>query len=104
MYSFSEIVSPRAPTPVNCGRLGFTPVHHASHAHAPGFTHDTSPSRLGVARVAIRSELTRSAAVRPIIRTRHGLTRGTSDTTRPFLSFRCASLTPTFFEPVPAVN
>src|SRR5664279_5883380 len=104
MYSFSEAVSPRAPTPVNCGRLVFTPVHHGSHAQTPGFTHDTSPSRFEVARFAMRSEFTKSAAVRPIIKTRQGPTRGASDTTRPFLSFRGASLTPMLFEPVPVVN
>src|ERR1039457_1822066 len=104
MYSFSEAVSPRASSPVNCGRLVFTPVHHGSHAHIPGFTHDTSPRRFGVARVAMRSELTKSAAVRPIIKPRQGLTRGVSDTTRPFQLFREASLTPMRLEPVPVMN
>src|ERR1017187_6290629 len=104
MYSFSEAVSPRALRPVNCGRLVFTPVHHGSHAHTPGLTHGKFPRRFGVARFAMRSELTKSAAVRPIIKTRHGLTRGTSETTNPFLSFRGASLIPTRFEPVPVVN
>ena len=104
MYSFSEAVSPRASSPVNCGRLVFTPVHQGSHAHTPGLTHGKSPRRFGVARFAMRSELTKSAAVRPIIKTRHGLTRGTSDTKRPFQLFREASLTPTFSEPVPVVN
>src|ERR1039457_867699 len=102
MYSFSEAVSPRASSPVNCGRLVFTPVHHGSHAHTPGLTHDTSPRRFGVARFAMRSEFTKSAAVRPIIKTRHGLTRGASDTTRPFQLFREASLTPIRLQTVAA--
>src|ERR1022692_44797 len=104
MYSFSEVVSPRASSPVNCGRLVFTPVHQGSHAHTPGFTHDTSPRRFEVARFPMRSEFTKSAAVRPIIKIRQGLTRGASDTTRPFQLFREASLTPMLFEPVPVVN
>src|ERR1017187_2047644 len=104
MYSFSEAVSPRASSPVNCGRLVFTPVHQGSHAQTPGLTHGKSPRRFGVARFAMRSEFTKSAAVRPIIKTRHGLTRGASDTTRPFQLFREASLTPIRLEPVPVVN
>src|SRR5690349_4313308 len=67
------------------------PVHQASHAHAPAFIHEISLMRLGDARVAIKSEFARSAAVRPNIKTRHGLNRGTADTTKPFPSERRSS-------------
>src|SRR4051812_7282400 len=67
------------------------PVHQASHAHAPGLIHDVSLMRLGVANVATMSEFANSAAVRPKIKTRHGLTRGTADTTKPLPSERRSS-------------
>src|SRR5437763_9841567 len=64
------------------------PVHQASHADAPGLIHEVSLRRLGEASVAIISESANSAAVRPKIKTRHGLTRGTADATSPLPSER----------------
>src|SRR6185437_2565910 len=79
----------------------FVPVHHESHAHAPGLIHETSFNRLGVASVATRSEPARSAGVRPNSSTRHGLTRGAVETTRPFPSERGLRTALTADDPVP---
>src|SRR6185437_5736626 len=67
------------------------PVHQASHAAAPGLIQDVSWIRLGEASVAIKSEFASSAAVRPKIRTRQGLTRGTAEATNPLPSERRSS-------------
>src|SRR4051812_41644220 len=103
MYSLVEGVVPRASTARCFGSASkaFTPVHHASHALAPGLIHEMSLRRLGVASVATKSDPARSAAVRPKIKTRHGLTRGTVDTTNPFPSERRSNCGLTVGEPVP---
>ena len=106
MYSFSVPVVPRASNPLCLGfsSFGSIPVHHGSQAEAPGLIQEISCKRLGVARLAIKSELGRSAAVRPYINTRHGLTRGAADATSPLPSDRLSSVTFTAGPPVPVID